>query len=110
MKKTRIVFYLLFIPYILLLIEGVQNAFDGCVVGFFGDQTPIYGLDAFHWIVIVALMWYWYFWAICLIGQIALLIWEKVKNKGKIAVCIVSMIVVYIGCTLLGYGVSFLAV
>ncbi|MBQ8527496.1 MAG: hypothetical protein IJ429_03395 [Lachnospiraceae bacterium] len=108
MKKTKICFYLLFFPYILLLIYGVISAHEGCVVGFFGDQTPIYGVDAFQWILVVGWMVYWYFWALCLIGQIVLLIWEKVKNKGKITVCIVSMIVVYTGCTLAGYGLSFI--
>ena len=108
MKK--ILFFVLFIPYIWLLGYGVMSAYNGCVVGFFGDQTPIYGVDAFQWIMVAGWMVYWYLCVLFMIGQIALLIWEKVKNKGKTAFYVVSMIVVYVGGTLLGYGLSFLGV
>ena len=60
-------------------------------------------------VVIFALMGRWYIPVPCLNLQNVLLILEKVKNKGAIRFCIMSMPVVYVILALLGYGVSSLA-
>lgn len=108
-STTKVIFYLLFIPYVLLVMFGVINAFNGISVGFFGDQSLRYGTEAFLVTIIFILVGRWYIWGLCLLLQIASLVIEKIKNKGAIKVCIISMMVVYIMFTLLGYGLSFLA-
>ena len=100
-------FYTLFIPYILLVISGVIGAFCGVSPGFFGDQTLRYGAEAFEISIVFRLIGFWFIWLFCLIAQIVLLIMEKIKNKGAIKNWIISMVVVYIIFTLLGYGLSF---
>jgi len=106
---TKIIFYLLFIPYIFLIIFGVISSFCGISIGFFGDQSLSYGPDAFAAVIIFSLMGNWYIFVFCLIIQIALLVREKIKNKGTIKRCVLSMMDVYILLTLLGYGLSFWA-
>lgn len=101
---------MLFIPYILIVLYGVISAFGGICIGFFCDQSLSYGTDAYLAVVIFTLLGRWYLPVPCLILQIVLLILEKVKNKGTIRYCIISMPVVYVILALLGYGVSFLAV
>lgn len=98
---TKIMFYLLFIPYVLLVVFGVISAFAGISIGFFGDQSLSYGMEAFLAVIIFNLVGRWYIWVLCLIGQIALLVIEKIKNKGAVKVWIVNMVVVYIVFTLL---------
>lgn len=74
---TKLFFYVLFFPYISLLISGVISAFCGVSPGFFGDQTLRYGAEAFEIVVIFRLIGFWFIWAFCLIAQIVLLILEK---------------------------------
>ena len=110
MKNTiKTFFYLLFIPYILIILCGVLCAFCGICIGFFGDQSLSYGTEAYLAVVIFTLLGCWYIPIPCFILQIVLLILEKVKNKGAIRFCIMSMPVVYVILALLGYGVSSLA-
>lgn len=107
MKNTTKFFYVLFIPYILLVISGLIGAFNGVSPGFFGDQTLRYGAEAFQIIIVFRLVALWFFWGFCILTQIVLIILEKIKKKGAIKSWVISMLVVYIGFTLFCYGLSF---
>lgn len=107
---TKVFFYALFVPYLLLILFGVISSFSGICIGFFGDQSLDYGTDAFSAVFVFGLIGCWYLWLLCLIIQIVLLVKEKADNKGTVKKCVLHMILVYFVSPILGFGLSFLGV
>ena len=95
-KSNVILFWISFIPYVMLVVTSLTSIKNGVSLGLFGDQTLHYGLEAYSTTFIITFFRLWYIFAACLICQIIILLIEKFKNKTKIKLYVLGMFIIYV--------------
>lgn len=95
-KLNKILFWITFIPYLLLVINSLINAINGISVGFYGDDTLYYGSEGYSISFVFAFLEFWYILVACLICQIIILLIEKIKKKSKIKPYMLGMLIIYV--------------
>ena len=95
-KSNVILFWISFIPYVMLVVTSLTSIKNGVSLGLFGDQTLHYGLEAYSTTFIITFFRLWYIFVACLICQIIILLIEKCKNKTKIKLYVLGMFIIYV--------------
>ena len=95
-KSNVILFWISFIPYVMLIVTSLTSIKNGVSLGLFGDQTLHYGLEAYSTTFIITFFRLWYIFVACLFCQIIILLIEKCKNKTKIKLYVLGMFIIYV--------------
>lgn len=95
-KFSAIIFWISFVPYVLLVASSLRSAIVGVSYNFFGDQTLHYGPESYSYSFVFTFLMLWYIFAACLICQIIILLIEKFKNKTKIKLYVLGMLIIYV--------------
>ena len=95
-KSNKILFWISFIPYVMLIVTSLTSIKNGVSLGLFGNQTLHYGLEAYSTTFIITFFRLWYIFVACLICQIIILLIEKFKNKTKIKLYVLRMFIIYV--------------
>lgn len=93
-KFNAILFWISFVPYVLLVVNSLVSAINGISV--FSDQPLHYGTEAYFDCFVFTFFRLWYIFAACLICQIIILLIEKFRNKAKIKPYILGMCIIYL--------------
>lgn len=88
----KILYWLLFTPYILLTLASFSAAFTGTS---FMNGDKVYGGEAYAMLFILCFLFFWYVFVGCLLGQIVILIIEKVKHKTPLKPYLIGMLLIY---------------
>lgn len=91
-KFNAILFWISFVPYVLLAAESLKNISYG--TSFFSEAH--YGLEAYSTTFIITFFRFWYIFTACLICQCIILLVEKFRNKTKIDPYILGMFIIYL--------------